>query len=355
MALGRTAAILRGGAAVPREPRILTTLDWHRRPRWVARTCLVRRDELGTARALARLVAWAERHDALVLDGASGGSIRAVDLGAAAVLARRRSGPAVVITDATWSRGAGMLDRMICRAGLAAIESPRVTYCVLSSEEKRRFPRTWGVDPARVAFTPYYYTASDEDLAAPVAHDGGVFAGGDSMRDYRPLVEASRGLPAAVTIAARRLPPGLRRILPPNVRAGGVPHEQYMRLLRSASVVVVALAETEDRSAGQQSYLNAMAYGKLVVVPDVMGVRDYLDDRVTGIVVPPRDPRALSEALRWALAPSSRAAVREIGERARVKVRVSFRPEDYVDAVLAATDRAVERARAASAPWPAPR
>jgi glycosyltransferase involved in cell wall biosynthesis len=326
-------------------PTTVSTLDWWRRPRWTSRVDILRRDGATTAGVLRRLVRAALRADAVVLDGATGGAVRATDLGAAAALAALRRGPAVVVTDATWSAGDGALDRLACRLGLAAIDSPRVSYCVLTTDERRVFPRTWGVPPGRVFFTPFYWTAADEELDAPVTEDGGVFAGGDSLRDYRPLLAAALRLRAPFHVATHCLPGAARAALPRHVRAGPVPHAEYLRLMREATVVVVPLQDRRDRSAGQQTYLNAMAMGKLVIVPDVMGVRDYVEDGRTGIVVPARDEAALEGALRWALDPARRGAVRAIAARARDVVRARFTPERYVDAVLEVVERSVRRLR----------
>lgn len=329
----------------PASPRIVSTLHWPLRRRWTSEVTVVDRRSAGTAAALRRLAATAGDYDAVVLDGATGGAVRLVDLGAAALLALRSAGPAVVITDATWSHGRRALDRATRRAGLAAIDGPRVTYCVLTSEERVAFSRAWGVPPERVAYTPFYYTASDEDLAAPTSDDGGIFAGGDSLRDYGPLVSALEKLRAPVTLATSLVSREARARLPANVRCGRVPHEEFMALMRAATVVVVPLADRRDRGAGQQTYLNAMAFGKLVVVSDAMGVRDYVEHGRTGLVVPPGDAAALARTLRWALDPANREACRDIAGRARETVRAKFSPERYVDAVLDVVHRSVARLR----------
>ncbi len=330
--------------------RILTTLHWPRRAAWTSRVDLLDRTRLSPGAILARIGAAPGRYDAVVLDGATGGAVRLSDLGGAALLARRRSGPAVVVTDATWGAGNTWWDRLASRAGLAAIDSPRVTYCVLSSDEARLFPTTWGVPPSRVVCTPFYYTATDEDLAVPSSEGGHVFSGGDSVRNYGPLVEVARQIDAPVILATSAVSAEQRRALPPNVRAGWLRREEYVERMRTASVVVVALRQTRDRSAGQQSYLNAMAMGKLVVVPDVLGVREYVDDGRTGIVVPPGDAAALLRAVRWGLDPAHRAEARAIAERAREMASARFRPDCYVDHVLRAVSRAVLGASSQAAP-----
>ncbi len=331
-------------------PRTVSTLDWWRRPRWTSRVQFIQRTDASTATVLQRLVRAALASDALVVDGATGGAVRATDLGAAIALAALRTGPAVVVTDATWSAADGVLDRLVCRLGVGAMDSPRVSYCVLSRGERRAFPRTWGVRPERVFFTPFYYTAADALVDAPGSERGGVFAGGDSLRDYGPVLAAAPRLRVPVTLATRLVPDAVRAALPEHVRAGPVSHPEYLRLMREATVVVVPLADRRDRSAGQQTYLNAMAMGKLVIVPDVMGVRDYVEDGRTGIVVPARDRAALEGALRWAVDPARRGAVRSMGARARDVVRTRFTPERYVDAVLDVVDLSVRRLRARRTP-----
>jgi glycosyltransferase involved in cell wall biosynthesis len=201
-----------------------------------------------------------------------------------------------------------------------------------------------------VFFTPFYCTAVDDELDGPVIETGGVFAGGDSLRDYRPLLAAAPRLRVPMHLATHVLPDAARAGLPPHVHAGPVPHAEYMRLMREATVVVVPLADRRDRGAGQQTYLNAMAMGKLVIVPDVMGVRDYIEDGRTGIIVPARDGAALDGALRWALDPARRDVVRGIGARAREVVRARFSPERYVEAVLEVVETSVRRLRARRTP-----
>jgi hypothetical protein len=327
-------------AARPGFPRTLTTLAWDKRPAWTSRVEVLRHGELSPLAILRRLGAAAD-YDAVVVDGATGGAVRLSDLGGAVLLARRRSGPTVIVTDATWGRGGGLADRVACRAALRAIDGPRTVYCVLSQEETRTFPRTWGVDPTRVAFTAFYFTIGDEDLALPTSRNGGVFAGGDSLRDYGPLLAAARSLGAPVTIATRTL--AGRGDLPANVRAGPVSHARFMDLMRKAAAVAVPLARTSDRSAGQQTFLNAMALGKVVIVPDVLGVRDYVRHGRTGLVVPPGDADALAAALRWALDPANGAAVEEMGECAREEAFARFTPEHYVERVMDVVERYARR------------
>ena len=85
----------------------------------------------------------------------------------------------------------------------------------------------------------------------------------------------------------------------------------------------------------------AMAYGRPVVASAVGGLVDAVEDGVTGLLVPARDPAALRSALERLLADSELRA--RLGEAARERARERFSWEAAtraaLDAYAAATDR----------------
>jgi hypothetical protein len=289
------------------------------------------------ARHVGRVVRAAARHDAILLDGSE-----RCDQAAAALLGLRRSSPPLVLAECVWKRGSSPLDALANRVGMRAIDRGEVTYCVISRAEVELVPRVWGVAPERVAFTPYHHRLTAEDLRDPCPAGTGVFAGGDSMRDYGPLIAAAPQVDAPVTIATMRPEVVGHGALPSNVVATGrVPHARFIDLLRGAAIVVVGLEPGIERSAGQQTYLNAMALGKAAVVTDSPGVRDYVEDGRTGLIVPPGDARALAQALRWLLDPANGAEVAALRDRARDVARTTFTPERYAASVLRVVERAI--------------
>lgn len=314
------------------------------RAEWAQGVDVLDRPRMSGWRVLDHLLRSARKYDAVVLDGSIGWRGGYVDQLAAALIGRDKTGPLVVISDCTWKRGSWWLDRLACRLGIRLVESPRVIYCVLSNEEVRIFPRTWGVDPSRVAFTPWPFTLDEADLAPPPTDDGGVFAGGDSLRDYATLIRAARHITVEVTIATRQ---GRRTYelldIPPHVRVAPLTQRRFLEEMRRARVVVTPLEPTVDRSAGQTTYVNAMALGRPVVATDCLGVRDYIDDGDTGIVVPPGDAEALGRALQWAVDPTNREEVRRMGARAREVALARFRPEDYVARLVGIAREALSR------------
>jgi hypothetical protein len=310
---------------------------------WRSRVHLLRRESVFGPDLLRRMIRASYHCDAMVLDGAVGYRGGYVDLLAAMAISHRPSGPPIVIADCSWKVGEWFVDRLSCRVGLRAIDTPKVTYCVHSQEERETFARKWHVPIPldRIIVTPFGHTLSDADLAIPSTSDGGVFAGGDSLRDYAPLLEIAGSLPAPVTIATKNeltMPPTGR---PENVTVVQVDRAGFFAQSRRATVVLVPLAAGLDRASGQFAYLNAMAMGKLVIVTESPGVRDYIEDGVTGLIVPPADPDALRRALAWALEPANREAVQAIGNAAANLVRSQYSQDTYAQHMLDAIDRAL--------------
>jgi hypothetical protein len=322
---------------VSSERRFLTTLPFPGREAWASHCERIDPATVSPTALLRRLVGEATRYRALIVDGSVGP--RDLYLEPLAALAvRRRPGKArtpIVLVECQWKMGGSRVDRAVTRLGLRALDGPGVAYCVLTEWERERFPGTWGVERERVFVTPYCHTLSDAELAAPTSAGGDVFAGGNSLRDYGPLVAAAAQIDAGVTIATKLLD----EPLPPNVTAGPVPEERFFELLRNARAVVVPLAGRDDRTAGQQTYLNAMALGKVAIVTDSPGVREYVEDGRTGLVVPPGDADALAKALRWALDPANAVAVGEMAAAAKEVARTRFSPERYVETLLSVAER----------------
>jgi glycosyltransferase involved in cell wall biosynthesis len=100
------------------------------------------------------------------------------------------------------------------------------------------------------------------------------------------LVDAARGLPLVV------VGDGPLRQRVPQAR-GFVPREELLHVLDGAAIVVCP----SRREGFGMTCLEAMAHGKPVVATAVGGLVDLVVDGETGLLVPPRDPRALRAAL----------------------------------------------------------
>ena len=111
---------------------------------------------------------------------------------------------------------------------------------------------------------------------------------------------------------------------------GFVPHDELQHLYARAAVV----ACPSRREGFGVACLEAMAHGKPVVATGVGGLRDLVVHGETGLVVPPRDPQALREALRRLLAdPELRL---RLGKAGRLRAQESFSWESVTGSLLAA-------------------
>jgi glycosyltransferase involved in cell wall biosynthesis len=158
------------------------------------------------------------------------------------------------------------------------------------------FPRC----AAKFAFVTWAaHVEGYEQAIADDPHDSGfhVLAAGRSGRDYKTLAAAVAGTGIEVTVICDSLA-GL----------GGVSEDAQFRIrrdcygqdylaeLRRSDVVVVPLA-VDNISAGQMVMIQAMAYGRPLIVTDTPTVREYLNDGVEGLLVPRADPPKLAAAL----------------------------------------------------------
>jgi glycosyl transferase family 1 len=312
--------------------RILSTLFSTDPPiqLWQERVATLRPAD-ADAVTVGQLLARARQYDALVLDGSA-----RRDQMAAALLRSRRSGPALVMADATWKvpdRAGVALGK---RVAMRLIDDERTTFCVPSRFEAERFALTWRLRHSRVRFTAWPVTLVSPDPMHESTDNGRVFAGGNSLRDYRPLIDAAGEIGAPVDIATSTLDADDARGYPVNVTARSFARADYDAMLRAASVVVVALEPRTDRSSGQTTYVNAMALGKAIVVSDAPGVRDYIDDGETGVIVPYGDAAALSCAVRALLADRQRR--QRLGENARRHALANLTLSGYAERLLQVVD-----------------
>lgn len=275
----------------------------------------------------------ARRTDAVILRGTSGSSERYRDLLAAAAIRVVAPRTRVVMSDATMRPGSsalsgrgGMVQALapvLARTLVRLIDSPRVTWCVLSTAEVERFPRTWGVRRGRVVFTPFAHSLwRGEDGRE---HQQGVhlFSGGNSQRDYLLLQQAVAGLDVPVVVATAWTPSTTQ----PGFDVAERTHADFMELMATSRAVVLCF-EPGERSTGQQTYLNAMALGRPTIVTDSDGVRDHIEDGVTGVVVEPTVD-SLRAALQDVLDPAQREFYEAMGARARATVLAHYTDEDY--------------------------
>ena len=244
-------------------------------------------------------------------------------LAAGAVAATLRKPYVVQVwgTDVELARRVPWLARPILRrARLVLAASP-----FLVAEAQRLGAREVGVVPTGVAIPE----APGKPEEPPHVLYAGRLSGEKGIEDF---VLATEGIRRVIVGAGPvAVPDGLGAVAPAEIGA-------YYE--RAAVVCVPSRREGYGMVARE-----AMAWGRPVIASDVGGLADAVDDGVTGLLVPPRDPAALRTAVERLLGD---AELRErLGAGAREKARREWSSSAAGAALVASYEGAVRSSAAA--------
>jgi glycosyltransferase involved in cell wall biosynthesis len=105
---------------------------------------------------------------------------------------------------------------------------------------------------------------------------------------------------------------------------GALPHQAVIEKYRQATLFVLPciVARDGDRDGIPNVLIEAMAMQVPVVSTDHSSIPELVQSSVTGLLVPPKDKKALAEAL--ALLLNNRSLCQEMGRRGRQKVLEDF-------------------------------
>ena len=103
----------------------------------------------------------------------------------------------------------------------------------------------------------------------------------------------------------------------------------------------VSVLASVDCDASPAVVKEAMYLRRPVVVTDIGGLREMVEDGVTGLIVPPRDPGALARAILRVL--SDEEGARAMGARGREVVRTRYSVSALADAYERAYATLLER------------
>ncbi|MEN8171623.1 MAG: glycosyltransferase family 4 protein [Chloroflexota bacterium] len=227
-------------------------------------------------------------------------------------------------------------DQIAMKLGNRAVK----LYVVYSHEDRASFAMNWGIDPKKIRICPYFtYHTQDDELPSITEKGEHIFSGGNSFRDYEPLIDAARMIPdKEFYICTTKIIPSENH--PPNVHIGPVPFKEYQRLISTAAVVVVPLKTNLKRSTGMLTYLEAMWSKKPTIVTEAHGVREYITNNETGILVD-GTPQAYVDAIRWILNPKNQNRIKKITDQAHKVVMDEFTLEKHVTKLLEIMDEAM--------------
>jgi glycosyltransferase involved in cell wall biosynthesis len=222
-------------------------------------------------------------------------------------------------------------------------------FVLWSSVQYEFAVNTLGIPPSRIVQLRWLV---DQKFWRPMPGPTDMFCGvGREMRDYATLIEAIRDFPVPCHIAAKvdfgktdRWMTDLRdpASLPPHITTGSRPYPELRALYARSRFVVLPLHPT-DTDNGVTAMTEAMAMGKAVICSRVEGQKDVLEDGVNGIFVPPRDPRALRQAIEYLWANPD--VCERMGREGRARIERFHTLDRFVDAVQQTVIDAVEERR----------
>jgi glycogen(starch) synthase len=239
--------------------------------------------------------------------------------GAVALQAKRPYVVQLWGTDVQLAKRAGWVARIVLRRA-------RVTICASTAlAHAARFlgARRIEVIPSGVEIPA---TVGDEAEPPEVLYAGRL----SEEKGIRELAQATRNLRL---VAAGDGP--LRALLPQAL--GFVPHDELGALYERAAVV----ACPSRREGFGVACAEAMAHARPVVASAVGGLLDLVVDKETGLLVPPRDPRALRLALERLL--GDRELRQRLGAAGRRRAEELLSWPLVTDATLAVYADAVSR------------
>lgn len=276
--------------------KILTHIGTQASPTWKEKATLVQ-TRPGTLNSLIlslKLYFKRKDFDLVVISGGKAG----VFFSLLQSLLPFRKTPTLML-DCLWYRAKNPLKRILKRTQIRLMNQSVRLFLVWAKREIEAYSSEFGIPQEKLKFFPYHTTCEVYDCT--VEKGDYLFSGGNWNRDYKTLVEATRGLNLRVVIATnnRLLLDGID--LPENVKVISATDYQFYDLLAKSKMVVVPMAKGFLHSGGQQTFLNAMFWGKPVIVTDPEGANDYIEDKKTGMLVNPGEVGALRDAISYIL------------------------------------------------------
>lgn len=238
--------------------------------------------------------------------------------------ARARRLPVVVVNyglNLIWRRASPRRRRLLGRS----LRSSARVVC-LGESQRRELVDAVGIPEADVL--TLLLPVDAEFFSPPSAAAPGdatiLTVGKDLARDFGTFLAAVESVDAKVQVAAySRNLEGLD--LPSNVHAGRLDPLELRDAYARAGVVVLPQRDDSypfgSEGGGLTALLEAMAMGRPIVASDRSILRDYVDDGVEAVLVPPEDPAAMRTAIETVL--GDPALAQRLGAAARARVERS--------------------------------
>lgn len=196
---------------------------------------------------------------------------------------------------------------------------------VFCEAEKSNYAKWYGIEEEKFIWIPY---CSDlDETRFDTSEDGYIFTGGIFNRDYETLFEAVKDIPIEIKVAAPKNKIDSRFISSNMTLLGTITEDEYFSVMAKSVCVVLSLQPNLRRYPGVISYVSAMKLGKAVILNENEGSKSYIESGKTGVLVQPKDPIALRNAIEGILKDAKLR--KSISLQARKKAAESFSAKRY--------------------------
>jgi glycosyltransferase involved in cell wall biosynthesis len=180
-----------------------------------------------------------------------------------------------------------------------------LTAHVLAQGDRSEYSRLFGIAEEHFVFIPWpKRERQDSYIEARVSSDRWIVSSGREACDWDTLFKAAEGQNWRLKIVcSRRDLPRVRRLNKNGIAEVlyEISRQEHENELKNASVYVLCLSE-QERSSGHVRISDATKAATPIVATAVKGIEGYIDDRKTGLLVPPGDAIALRAAVNRLLA-----------------------------------------------------
>ncbi len=217
--------------------------------------------------------------------------------------------------------------KALLRAALRGID----LAAIWSGKQVATHAKFLNLPESKFIFVPYKSNHSKQ-VSSEIPIGNYVFAGGNGKRDYRCLIEAVRGTDIPVVISATdpQVRESIERL--PNVIALAAWEPAFSQLQAGCRFAVIPMISTGIKGGGEANFCNVMWHSRPVVAADDMAAHEYIEEGVTGYVVPSGDAQALRRRMLelW----NDQDKTREMGRRAREHVETRFTHGLFIERLL---------------------
>lgn len=281
-----------------KEYKILSTLPYQRVDFWIKNVSTITRNRglRELIKFFSQLFFYNRNYDIVLL---AGGERTDLFYLAIAGLLNICKTPHIVV-DAHWQKSkniAHLLQKIMLILGSRIA----VQFQPHSEEEIELYNRNFGIPIEKLKSIPWSTSLIGYNIIPKKGNF--ILTGGASFRDYKTFLLAIRelnlpveiGLPKNYSLPLRNLTKGSHNILIHN----SLTTREYYQKMANCRVFALPIEPKLERCTGDQTLLNAMYFGKIVIATDSIGSRIYIKDGINGFLVPEADVAAWNDKIKY--------------------------------------------------------